>query len=166
MARLFIAAYPPASVVEALSGLPRSAVDGVRWTNPDQWHVTLRFLGECEVPLALDRFHEVVGVPATARSGRIGRLGRGALVVPIVGLGQLAKSVRSSTEGLGRADGGETFFGHLTLARLRGAPACGLLDHPVEVSWEVNEIALVESVLEATGARHTVIARRALGDTP
>ena len=44
--RLFVAVWPPVDVVERLSELPRPAVDGVRWTTPDQWHVTIRFLGE------------------------------------------------------------------------------------------------------------------------
>src|SRR3954454_9641892 len=43
--RLFIAVWPPPEVVARMEALPRPAEDGVRWTTPDQWHVTLRFFG-------------------------------------------------------------------------------------------------------------------------
>ena len=48
--RLFVAAWPPADVVEALRGLDRPVVTGMRWTTADQWHVTLRFLGDVDDP--------------------------------------------------------------------------------------------------------------------
>ncbi|MGH3821641.1 MAG: RNA 2',3'-cyclic phosphodiesterase [Pseudonocardiaceae bacterium] len=47
--RLFVALVPPAEAVEELrsatAGLPALA-SGLRWTRPEQWHVTLVFLGE------------------------------------------------------------------------------------------------------------------------
>ena len=46
--RLFVAAWPPPEVVASLAALPRPDVAGLRWTRPDQWHVTLRFLGHVE----------------------------------------------------------------------------------------------------------------------
>lgn len=163
MARAFIAAYPPAAVVEELLAVPRAATPDVRWTPPEQWHVTLRFFGACDLELLEQRFAELVGPPATARSGRVGRLGRDALVVPISGLDELAGAVRAATADIGRPPEHERFLGHLTLARLRGAPACGLIGEAVDIMWEVDEIALVESVLDPAGARHTVVARRRLG---
>ena len=45
MPRLFIAVWPPPDVVEQVAALPRPPVAGLRWTEPEQWHVTLRFLG-------------------------------------------------------------------------------------------------------------------------
>jgi 2'-5' RNA ligase len=47
--RLFVALTPPAEVAEALTiatlGL-RELAPELRWTRPEQWHVTLVFLGE------------------------------------------------------------------------------------------------------------------------
>ena len=37
--------WPPPEVVARLAALARPTVEGVRWTTPEQWHVTLRFLG-------------------------------------------------------------------------------------------------------------------------
>ena len=48
--RLFVAVWPPESVVEMLLGLDRPEGPELRWTTEPQWHVTLRFLGEVETP--------------------------------------------------------------------------------------------------------------------
>ena len=44
MPRLFVAVWPPDDVLDRLAVLPRPEVDGLRWTDQDHWHVTLRFL--------------------------------------------------------------------------------------------------------------------------
>ncbi len=46
--RCFVAVLPPPGVLDVLARLDRPAAPGVRWTHPDQWHVTLRFLGEVD----------------------------------------------------------------------------------------------------------------------
>jgi 2'-5' RNA ligase len=48
-ARLFVAVWPPAGVVETLQALERPDIPRLRWTTPEQWHVTLRFLGSFEI---------------------------------------------------------------------------------------------------------------------
>ncbi|NIR41602.1 MAG: RNA 2',3'-cyclic phosphodiesterase, partial [Actinobacteria bacterium] len=48
MPRLFVAVWPPPSVVDLLARLPRREEPGVRWTTEAQWHVTLRFLGRAD----------------------------------------------------------------------------------------------------------------------
>lgn len=162
MSRLFVAAYPPADIVERLLALPRPQEPGVRWTRPEQWHVTLRFLPDAEPDVVRERLAGLDAPAAEAGLGRIGRLGRDALVVPVAGLDRLATSVHRT---LGMGDD-RPFLGHLTLARLRGRPACGLTDRVVDGRWWVTELALVESVLDPTGARHTVLARFPLGAVP
>ncbi|MEA2686121.1 MAG: hypothetical protein QOE93_1316, partial [Actinomycetota bacterium] len=47
-ARLFVAVWPPAPLLDAVAALDRPAVPGLRWTGREQWHVTLRFLGAVE----------------------------------------------------------------------------------------------------------------------
>ncbi|MGH8019995.1 MAG: RNA 2',3'-cyclic phosphodiesterase [Opitutaceae bacterium] len=44
-ARLFVAIDPPPAVRDALAGLPRR-IRGVAWTPPEQYHLTLRFIGD------------------------------------------------------------------------------------------------------------------------
>ena len=48
-ARLFIAVWPPPVVLDAIARLPWPAVEGVRYTTRDQWHLTLRFLGNADI---------------------------------------------------------------------------------------------------------------------
>ena len=48
--RLFVAVWPPESVVEMLLGLDRPEGPDLRWTTEPQWHVTLRFLGDVDDP--------------------------------------------------------------------------------------------------------------------
>jgi len=71
--RLFIAVWPPPEVVDVLRTLERPTIPGLRWTTPDQWHVTLRFIGDADPPdvgplPTIDA--EVTLGPATARLGR------------------------------------------------------------------------------------------------
>ncbi|HYA68550.1 MAG TPA: 2'-5' RNA ligase family protein [Acidimicrobiales bacterium] len=44
--RAFVAVAVPPEVTEILAALERPSFDHLRWTTPEQWHVTLRFLGE------------------------------------------------------------------------------------------------------------------------
>ena len=48
MTRLFVAVWPPSGVVDALRPLVVPGEPGVRWVTPEQWHVTLRFLGDAD----------------------------------------------------------------------------------------------------------------------
>ena len=48
MARLFIAVWPPEDVVSELTSLQRKDQRGVRFVPPDNWHITLRFLGDAD----------------------------------------------------------------------------------------------------------------------
>jgi 2'-5' RNA ligase len=146
-------------VLDLLAALPREPVDGVRWTTREQWHVTLAFLGRTDPERVLqalaDLDHPQVEVTL---DGRVGRLGRDALVVPVRGVDQLAADVRRALD-LEPA----RFVGHLTLARLKQRPACGLVDHPVRASWTADSIALVASDTLPTGVVYRTLAAVALG---
>ena len=43
---MFVGIWPPVEIVERIAALERAEDSSVRWTGPDNWHVTLRFLGE------------------------------------------------------------------------------------------------------------------------
>jgi RNA 2',3'-cyclic 3'-phosphodiesterase len=168
-ARLFVGVWPPPEVSALLSSLARPALGAVRWTAPEQWHVTLAFLGT----VALSRI-DVLGaalVSATARAAdvpeaRLGpstrRLGRHVLCVPVQGLDELALSVRRALGALlpdAGLDG--PFDGHLTLARSRGRRAlpASLAGAPLEAHWRVQEVDLARSELDQSGARYTTLVR-------
>lgn len=164
MARLFVAVVPPPEVLDLVAGLPRAERRGVRWTTRDQWHVTLRFLGEADPDEARDALAGVRAPACEAVLGpRVGRLGSHVLVVPVQGLDVVAADVVACTAHLGKPPDSRPFFGHLTLARLKGSPACGLTDTEVRARWPVSSVALVESHLHPTGARYEIVADVPLG---
>ena len=136
----------------------------MRWTARDQWHVTLRFFGTCDVVAAKEALGSLQAPCTTAVLGpRVGRMGRGVLIVPVGGLEAVAAGVILATAGVGRPAEDRPFLGHLTLARLRGARACGLTDTTVEASWPVSSVSLVESHLHSCGARYETILEVPLG---
>ena len=53
MIRLFVGIRPPAAVRERLLSL-MGGVEGARWQDDVQLHITLRFIGEVERPVAED----------------------------------------------------------------------------------------------------------------
>lgn len=145
MPRLFLAVWPSEEASEALAGLPRPDLPGVRWTAPERLHVTMRFLGDCDegdAVAALSALRlssaEVVLGPA------VERLGRSVLVVPARGLDDLAAEIIAATRHLGQPPPDRPFTGHLTVARYKGRPPDGY-GSPVHAAFTATEIALVRS---------------------
>ena len=160
MARLFLAAWPPASVIEQLTALPRSDESGVRWVPPTNWHVTLRFFGEAEATDVHAHLADATLPAATAMFGpAVRRLGRSALIVPVAGLERLAAAVSVLTADIGDPPGTRSFNGHLTLARLRPGSRGDLNGTPVVAKCPVTEVVLVRSELSSDGATYHVVGR-------
>ena len=158
--RLFVAVWPPADVLDAVAALPRPDHAAVRWTNRNQWHITLRFLGEVDEPpdglleplAAMTAPHVTIG-PATQRlSGRV-------LMIPVHGLDEVAAAVAAADD--------RPFRGHLTLARARqrgGKIPASLAGAPIEGSWTASRVALVRSHLGGGPARYEDIASVGLAE--
>lgn len=167
--RMFVAALPPAEVVEHLDEFLSVRRDAApyRWTLPEQWHVTLAFLAE--VPhRAIDDLVERLGRaarrrrPVTARVHGGGafphadraRVLYGSLAMgeeDRVELGRLAAGARAAATRCGARVDGKRFTAHLTLARL-GQPAnvtgwVRLLEAYAGPDWPLDEITLVASYL-------------------
>jgi 2'-5' RNA ligase len=158
-ARLFVAASPPADVCDALAALARPEVPGVRYTNREQWHVTLRFLGDVSLAEALDAFGRVSFASAEAVLGTaVTRLGKSVVVAPVAGLDAIAAAVAEAMDGVGRPPDHETFTGHITLARLKGRARPPIIGAPIDGRFTVREIELVRSRLSAHGARYETVA--------
>ena len=165
-----MAVWPPATVAASLHSVvaalrDRPGAGALRWTSPQQWHVTLRFLGNAEIDGVRAALRSVVlpDGPVDARVGPdTGRFGRRVLHVPVTGLGPLAGSVVDATSGVGEPPDDRPFAGHLTLARAsdrRGAdlrPWCGV---PVAGGWVVDELTLVASRTDRAGATYEVVDR-------
>jgi 2'-5' RNA ligase len=163
MARLFVAVRPPASVLTRIADLPRPPETGVRWVPAEQWHVTVRFLGEADLDAvagALERAAPELRSwpPVEALVGpRVSRLGRQVICLPVSGLEDLAEVVARATADLGEPPDPRPFRGHVTLARLRHRGSCRLAGHPLSERFAVTELELVSSVLGRDGARHEVV---------
>lgn len=169
--RLFVAAYPPASVCddleERLAGLAvsRAAAAGVntRLARRETWHVTLAFLGEVgdervsDAAAAVER--AAVGPPPELRLTGGGRFGRGQFTVLWVGvagdgLDDLARRVRRELKKTTIPYDHRPFRPHLTVAR----PGDKLDRAAIEAdrallagyrgpSWPVAEVRLMRSHL-------------------
>jgi 2'-5' RNA ligase len=181
--RGFVAVVPPDHVLDAIEArvAPLRAVhDDLRWTRPEQWHLTLRFLGP--VP-------DVDGLLAAARDAltstsriaalRLGGAGafpheRRASVVWLAvrdgadGLGAVAAAVESASVLAGFAPESRPFSPHLTIARVPRArdvgPVLAALGHdPVGGAWPVDDVVLVASDTRPTGAQYHEVARVRFG---
>ena len=162
--RLFVAAFPPDEVVEAISSLPRPVEPGVRWVPPERWHATLRFLGDADPQEVAARLARVDLPAATASVGpSVSRLGPDVVVVPVAGLDDLAGVIERVSADLGGPPDPRPFTGHLTLARLRRRAACGVAGMPIRGSFPIVEVCLVDSRTEADGLRYDVVERLPVG---
>ena len=154
--------WPPAKVMAAIATLERPEVDGMRWTTEDQWHATLRFLGEYDVDEATEALATVVADVTTAVMGPVtARFGQRILQVPVAGLDDVAEAVAVA---FGPEE--RPFNGHLTLARARERrgvdlrPFCSV---PLAGEWAVDEITLVASQFNPKGARYEIVESFPLG---
>lgn len=156
MPRLFLAVFPPVEVVELLGGLERPEIQGLRWTAPEQWHITLRFFGETEQGQVEDSLRGFRGSASTVRLGPASRrLGARVLVLPANGLSELAAEVGARTAAVGQPPDRRDFTGHLTLARARKRVPGTVVGLPFDAQFQATELWLVSSQLHPDGARYT-----------
>ena len=176
MHRLFVAIRPPEDVrdmvLDLIEGQP-----GLRWQDDGQLHLTLRFIGEVERPVAndlaaalahlrFDRFSLALDGVGKFERHRNGVLWAG--ITPKESLKALAAKVERACQSAGLAPERRAFHPHITLARWRGsAPKVdsfieqygGLTSPP----WEVREFILYESRLGREGAHYEAVETCPLG---
>lgn len=170
MHRLFVAIRPP----EAVRDLLIDAMEGadLKWQDEAQLHLTLRFIGEVERPLANDlaaalgavRFPEFpLAIDGVGRfdHGRRGALWAG--VEPKHQLKALAAKVERACQSAGLAPERRAYHPHVTLARWSGGKPVldtwlGRHSGLSSDSWEVTGFTLFESHLGHAGAHYEAIA--------
>ncbi|MBW3669120.1 MAG: RNA 2',3'-cyclic phosphodiesterase [Actinobacteria bacterium] len=165
--RLFVAIVPPPEAVALVAALPRADVPRVRWTTEEQWHVTLRFLGECPADEVVAALRTVAWPPApeAVLRGDVRSFGRDLLYVPVDGVDALAAAVAASTRGVGAPAPGRPFTGHLTLARarrggdVRPLARAAVAGETAEVRWRADEVVLMASELRPSGSRYSLVER-------
>lgn len=131
MPRLFSGIEIPEALSERLAGL-RGGLDGARWVEPENYHITLRFIGDVDDTTAAE-FVSALGAiekePFSLTLDGLGSFGGRrprtiwaglASSQPLVAL-QLAHERAAQIAGL--APEPRNFHPHVTLARLRGVKA-------------------------------------------
>lgn len=131
MIRLFVALELPEAVRERLAGLG-GGVPGARWTEPENLHLTVRFIGEVENGLLPDIDAALGSVSAPAFDlvlDGVGQFGSGsrsrvlwAGVERNDALVHLNQKVESALVRAGLPREERRYSPHVTLARLRDAP--------------------------------------------
>jgi 2'-5' RNA ligase len=160
MTRLFLAIWPPDDVLERLGDIERPKDQGVKWVPQENLHITLRFLGDADEAEVADRLDEVLLPAATAVVGpAFDLLGERSLISPVAGVDELASVVQQAVRGLGTEPERRRFQGHITVARLgRRARPRRSAGTRFDATFEVTEVALVESTLRDAGAVYDTIA--------
>jgi 2'-5' RNA ligase len=163
---LFVAVELLDAVRRAVDEIERPDGDDVRWSRPDAWHVTLRFLGEMDGDDdARAALAKTAAAPATAVIGRVPkRIGPTAIALPVDGLDDVAAAVATAFAGL-PGEERRAFQGHLTIGRLKRTgrwPRNGVGPLAAELRWPVGEVALVRSHLGGGPARYEVLTRQPL----
>jgi 2'-5' RNA ligase len=171
--RLFVALPIPATLrsaaAEVVGPLRAGAGEGLRWSDPAGWHVTLAFLGEVapercgEAAAVVDAVAASAG-PMAMRSGGAGRFGRGVLWLGVDSeppglVADLGEAVQAGIETAGLPVERRPVQPHVTLARGGRGVVTSSLVAAVEVpetAWAADRIELWSSRLGGGPARYTV----------
>ena len=171
MHRLFVAIRPPEAVRDLLIDAMDDTPD-FRWQEEGQLHLTLRFVGEVERPLAEDIAVALGRIRTRPFDIRIKGVGRrearnaGALWAGVEPKEPLAalRQVERTCVGVGLEPERRTFHPHITLARWKGRRMREVADFLerrrvlVSEPFVVDELILFESRLGRHGAHYEEVA--------
>ena len=189
--RLFVAIPMPEAVRNQFIGVQQelqrlASREDIRWTKPEQFHLTLRFLGDvpvgrvaalqeavnavCLGSSALYLRAQGIGFFPNARSPRVIWAGVND------GEGRLAdlqKKIEGAVQPFTQGPGAERFAGHVTIGRVKflkrdeieklAAHAQAVKDRLLG-EWMANEIEIVQSRLSPAGAQHSLFTAFRLGE--
>ena len=129
MPRLFSAIEIPRPLAERLT-LLRAGLTGARWIDPENYHLTLRFIGDVDGSTAREFAEALGGIEAPPFELRLNGLGSFgghkpraifAGIAPSDGLDALRRANERAAREAGLPPEGRNFKPHVTLARLSGA---------------------------------------------
>ena len=188
--RLFVAIPMPEparnEIIRVQSELqPLVPREVVRWTRPEQFHLTLRFLGDVPAD-AVETLKQAVKAvcsdasPLSLRAQGVGffpnpRLPRVLWVGINDGenrLVDLQQRVEEAVHQFSPEPGEKQFRGHVTLARFKNPRPSDIRDLVARAQslktrsfgdWTAQEIEIMRSELSSSGARHTLLAACRLG---
>src|SRR6187551_461445 len=176
MHRLFVAIRPPEPIrdllVDAMDDSPE-----LRWVSDENLHLTLRFIGEVDSPMAediaisLDQIRFPAFSLRTGRTGRFDRRNGGAIwasVEPRQQVAELAAKIDRACVLAGLEPERRAFHPHITLARYgrsSSEAAASFERRNAAMSsgpFEVDRFILFESHLSRHGAHYEEVAQYAL----
>ena len=177
MHRLFVGIRPPEPIRDLLIDAMDDSAD-FRWQNEEQLHITLRFVGEVERPVAEDLAVALTRIQSAPFDLRIRGVGRfeqrnsGALwagVEPKEPVAALAAKVERACQSVGLEPERRAFHPHITLARWKGRRSREVADFferqrgLASDDFTVDQFILFESRLSRHGAHYEEVARYRLG---
>jgi 2'-5' RNA ligase len=166
MQRLFVALPIPDAVAQSLAPL-QSGVPGARWQTREQFHLTLRFIGEVDGRDGAAIIDALAGIEAprfTMELHSVGEFGGKhphalwAGVRANEALLHLQRKIETALQRVGRSADRQKYTPHITLARLRGANTGRVMDwltdHALYTSEPiaVDGFILYSSVLTSDGS--------------
>lgn len=185
--RAFVAVFPPPEIRAAAVAGARETVrrlgdrpgNRVRWIEPGNVHLTLKFLGDVREETLGDLCAPLGETCAKHAPFDVGLVGLGAFPsarrarILWVGVGAgsdqlraLAADIDATLASLGFEREKRPYAPHLTLGRVRGRPAS--FDLPSDASdrlvFQVHRVELVESTLTPEGAVYETVKAFTLGE--
>lgn len=193
--RLFVAILPPRRCLDRLADAIATARQGdepVRWTLPEQWHVSLAFLGAVDAAVVLELRRRLARVARRYAPMELALSGAGAfssarkarvvwagVTGDVTALRRLAGSVAAAARRSGIAMEDRRYRPHLTLGRLpeptdvqtllaRLEAGLAAPSDTSELTWTADRFELVWSRLgqgEGRRSRYETLASWPLGAT-
>lgn len=170
MLRLFVALAFPEDIVARLDSLT-GGVPGADWVESDNFHLTLRFVGDTTEDRAEDLAYALMAVraaPFDIELAGIGHFATGEEVRALwaglrksPALDALRHKVDEACRRQGFGDEERKFTPHVTLARLKDAPLAKVQDFLVHNALfkagpiRIDRFALYSSLRRASGAVYT-----------
>jgi RNA 2',3'-cyclic 3'-phosphodiesterase len=173
--RLFLAIPIPDDVRAELRRLqlelqPLLSSRAVRWTKPEQFHLTLKFLGS--VPVA--------NVDALSRAARAACAAAPPMRLRAEGLGffpdarsprvfwvdiksvdgllmEFQRQLESSVQSFAEKQDDKKFTAHVTLARFEKMRSTAIAAGKTFGEWTAEEVHLIKSSLQPSGALHAIV---------
>jgi 2'-5' RNA ligase len=176
--RLFVGIPLAAAVIEELSAISmrlQSGADGLRWSAPASWHITLQFLGNTpQYECIVRRLRELRSPSVPIQLEGLGFFERAGIFFAGVGLtpvlGALQQRVTAATGLCGFVPETRPYHPHITLARSKSKGAHGLRElkgrihrEPKFTSFVADVFVLYESVPGPGGSRYEIRERFGLG---
>ncbi|QWC19094.1 RNA 2',3'-cyclic phosphodiesterase [Halorubrum sp. 2020YC2] len=192
--RAFFAVDLPDSLAPAVADAqaPFADASGVNPVDPEQAHVTLKFLGDIPETAESDPETPTVDDVIAAGERAVDRAGVAPFKCAVAGLGvfpnreyisvvwtgvdrggheltALHEALEAETTALGVAPADHEFTPHVTLARVENATGAGAVrdaldaGDPTVGSFSVDEIRLLKSTLTESGPEYAVVREFGLG---